>query len=357
MKRTSAVVIALILLLAIPLATVEAAGNGNKGDLYITSEKVKGKVSEVVKVDFYLYPNLPEGRKLDSLSGSLKFDPEFITFGSINQVDEEKNLSSLMKGRASAFVYNIVREGELKFVFADPYGVEEEGFWFQAEFRIEKEGATGFIFNGIEYTAIDDSYSTIRFMIDPVSVGGIFTEGNDVPDDGAAEETFAPLTPAMETPAPATPTPKPSAGGHVVPVVSAIPTYSPKPTENDNVTEPPATPTPTEQPAETETPDPTDTPAPVPEPSPDPVIVSATEEPQQTAEITAFPIEGSEEKGPDRTAAPELYDEASVNPTERKAEEFDLWLIVGLAAAMVAILGLGMIAIILLVKRRRTDGK
>ena len=58
------------------------------------------------------------------------------------------------------------------------------------------------------------------------------TEGQEEPTNGPVEETFAPLTPAVNTPAPVTPTPKPSHQSQPVPVTSSLPTYSAKPTPN-----------------------------------------------------------------------------------------------------------------------------
>ena len=72
MKRFFAALIALLVLLAIPTVASAAA---EEGEMLISSEKVTGEVGSVVKVDFYLYPNLPDGRKLDSLSGTMKYDP------------------------------------------------------------------------------------------------------------------------------------------------------------------------------------------------------------------------------------------------------------------------------------------
>lgn len=94
MRKTLAYLLILVLLLALPLSLTHA--EEERGELLITSEPVEGQVGEIVKVNFYLYPNLPEGLKLDSLSCSIKFDPEILTFGTINQVDETANLTSLM---------------------------------------------------------------------------------------------------------------------------------------------------------------------------------------------------------------------------------------------------------------------
>ena len=193
MKRFFAVFVTLILLFSMTLGITSAA---ETGEMLIASEKVTGTVGAVVEVEFYLYPNLPDERKLDSLSGMLKFDPEFLTFGTINLTDEEKNLSSLMNGKASNFQFHEKEPGEIRFAFSDAYGVDAEGFWFQAEFRIEKEGATEFIFNGISYAGLktiknedgSTTYNTISYTIEPVSRGGIYTEGEAMPTDSAPSD-------------------------------------------------------------------------------------------------------------------------------------------------------------------------
>lgn len=378
MKRSLAVVIALLLILAIPLAITNAAGDAQKGDLLITQEpeKVQGAVGEIVKVDFFLYPNLPDGLKLDTFQCTMKYDQEFLTLGAINQVDDEKKLTSFMKSKGPLLQCNIEQEkGLLLLGFLDMYGVEEEGFWFQAEFRIEKEGATDFVFNGFEYTGIpgDGDYKAVRFVIDPVSVGGVYTEGHEVPTD-QPEETYAPLTPAVDTPAPPTDTPKPSGGGQSVPIVSKLPTYSPKPTPSGIVTPPPpvtsipmVTP---EQKNTTSVPQQnTDTPAPAAQTTPDPEPAPTTEVPVQTAETTPFPIGDnvtteatSEPTAPvvPETAKPVEEPAAEQTPektAEEKTDMFDIWLIVGIVAGMVAVLGLGAVAIALLMKRRKMNDR
>ena len=320
MKRLFAVLIALALTLSIPLLSGAAAGSAEKGELLITQEPEKkaGAVGEIVTVNFYLYPNLPEGRKLDSLSGTMTFDPEFVTLGAVNQTDEEQNLTSLMKGKASMFQYNVEDGGVMRFTFIDAYGVDKEGFWFQAEFRIEKEGATDFVFNGISYTGLDSSYQTVSLYIDPVHIGGIYTEGQEIPDPDGAEETFAPLTPAIETQAPVTPTPRPSSSAQPVPIASSLPTYSAKPTASGIVTpQPPVTSIPMTTPApgseapETSVPK-DETPAPAE--TPETVQPVDTAEPVKEAEASAIPIEdpGDEEPTP---GVPVIAEETTA-PTE-----------------------------------------
>lgn len=379
MKRFTAILIALALILTLPLAISQAAGKSEKGDLIIASLTTTGEVGEIVKVNFELYANLPEDRKLDSLSGSMKYDPEFLTLGSINLIDEEQNLKSFMTG-SGLFEKNTKVRGEFQFVFINPYGTSEQGFWFQAEFRVEKEGATAFVFNGITYTGMDSAYKTVTYTIDPVSVGGVYTEGYEVPAD-QPEETFEPLVPVIDTPAPPTDTPRPSGGGHDVPVTSSLPVYSAKPTQSGIVTpQPPVTsmpmstpeqkeetPVPSQEP-ETPTPEP-ETPAPVNEPTVEPTAVPTTEDPGPIAEATPFAI-GENDDPAGATDAPPVAVEPTVTnepaqPSQNtdpeksteKEDNNDLWLIIGIAAGMVAVLGLGVIAIVLLMKRRKMNDR
>ena len=328
MKRFLAAFIAIVFVFSLSIRSTRAA---ETGEMLITSDKVCGEVGNILKVNFYLYANLPDERKLDSLSGSLKYDPEFLTFGTINQEDKDENLSSFMKGKASSFQSNLVEPGLIKFAYIDGYGVEASGFWFQAEFRIEKEGATDFVFNGITYTGLktvqkedgSTGYETVTFRIDPMSVGGIYTEGEVVPTDGADQETFEPLQPAVQTPEPATPTPKPENPGQTVPITTLLPTYSAQPsTPSGLVTPSPAVTsipmkTPQPQPSvttvpptqQTETTAPTqqtETPAPTPELTSVPEATpELTQEPSASAEITT--AEPSETPEPENTPTQEPY--------------------------------------------------
>ena len=364
MKRLLSAMIALVLLLAIPIASVEAAGDAELGEMLISSEKQSVAVGDVVKVNFELYPNLPDGRKLDSLSGSMKFDTDFLSFGTINQVDEQNNLTSLIKGKASSFQYKFdEKTGTIRFAFIDAYGVDAEGFWFQAEFRVEKEGSTDFVFNGISYTGVDNQYQTVSFRLDPVSVGGLYTEGESVPTDGAAEETFAPLTPAVNTPVPVTPTPKPSNSGQSVPVTSTLPTYSAKPSDSTTVVTPaaavtsmpvitPGTASGTAKATESASAVQTDTPAPA---VPDATSSSGTDPQAEVPDATDSPS-GIVDIEPTETAAPTtpdkpIQDSADDNP----AQQTNMLLVIGVIIGIVAVIGLGALAIILVLKRRNME--
>lgn len=314
MKRVFAITLAAFLLLfMLPLRTT---GAEERGELMITSETVSGAVRDVVKVNFYLYPNLPAERRLDSISGMLLYDSELLTFGSFNLTDEENNLDSLMNGKASLVNYNPAEPGVLRFAFVDAYGVEKDGFWFQAEFRIEKEGASAFVFNGFTYSCIDSENRSESFYIDPVSVGGVHTEGEAVPTGAAEQVTFAPLSPLIEE--------TPGSGGQPVPVTSELPVYSGNPQSTDAPTD---TPEPTEQP--TDTPEPTDAPTDTPEP---------TQQPTETPAPTGTPTE--------EPAAPE---------PQNAAFPMRMVLIAGIVAVL-ALLALAIVLILIRKKRMENDG-
>lgn len=364
MKRFLAVIIVLALLIALPIASNASAETTAKlGELLITQEpeKIQGAVGDLVKVNFYLYPNLADGRKLDSLSGSMKYDPDVVKLGAVNQVDEENNLKSFMKGKASMFQYNIEDSGVLRFTFIDAYGVETDGFWFQAEFRIEKDGATDFVFNGILYSGVDNAFKAESYYINPISVGGIYTEGQEEPTNGPVEETFAPLTPAINTPAPATSTPKPSHQSQPVPVTSSLPTYSAKPTASGIVTpKPPVTSMPMTTSAGGTGTDATASPdaaaqtgETTPGTAPDPLAEATAEAPIETevpAADTPAPVQTVEETEP--TAAPAQEDKTNTGAEE---EQMNLPLVIGVIVGIVAVIGLGILAIVLILKRRKLN--
>ncbi|MBQ3934633.1 MAG: hypothetical protein II715_02350 [Clostridia bacterium] len=362
MKRFLAVIIVLAMMLALPIVpNASAETTAQLGELLITSEKMTGAVGDVVKVNFYLYANLPDGRKFDSLDGTMRYDPEIVTLGAINQIDEENNLTSFMKGKASMFQPNIEESGVLKLAFIDAYGVEANGFWFQAEFRIEKEGTTDFVFNGIKYSGIDEAFKAESYYIDPVSVGGIYTEGQEEPTNGPVEETFAPLTPAVHTPAPVTSTPRPSHHSDPVPVTSSLPTYSARPTADGIMTpQPPVTSMPMTTNAggagtdATASPDAaTQTGEATPEASLDPVAEATPEttgETEAPAADTPAPVQTVEETEP--TAAPDQTDKSNTGAEE---EQMNLPLVIGVIVGIVAVIGLGILAIVLILKRRKMD--
>ena len=349
MKRLLVVLIALTLL-ALPMLTSHAA---ETGELLITSEKVSGEVGKIVKVNFYLYPNLPEGQKLGSLQGFMKYDSDFVTLGAINQTDTEANLSSWMKGRASKFEYN-PEPGLLRFAFFDGYGIEEGGFWFQAEFRIEKEGATDFVFNGIAYSGIDETYATVLYSIAPVSCGGIYTEGQTVPTMDP-HVTFAPLNPEMPTPTAASASPTSSGSAEATetakttPTATAKATATAKPSNGNSGTA-------TAKPSATPTPKPTATPAaekqsnaPT-EQAPSTDITSvASDTPEPTTEaLSSAPVKASEPpKQPEQSP--------SVTEVGETEQQSNLLLLTGMTIGLVALIGLGAILTILILKRRKKE--
>lgn len=362
MKRLVAVIVALLLICAMPIFPVTtAAAEAKLGELLITSEKVTGAVGDVVKVNFYLYANLPENRKLDTLTASMRYDPDVVKLGAVNQTDEENNLTSFMKGKASMFTPNIEENGVLKFVFIDGYGVEANGFWFQAEFRIESEGSTDFVFNSLSYTGIDSSLKTETYYIEPVSVGGIFTEGQEKPENGPVEETFAPLTPAVDTPKPVTPTPKPSNSSKPVPVTTKLPTYSAKPAPSGIVTPGPAvtsipvskdsdgtnaaTQAPETNQQNTET---------TPEAGTDPVAeipgAETTEAPAAVIETTPAP--NREAEGTEQILTSQ---QGGSTDTVEGEEGMNLPLVIGVIAGLVVVVALGVVAIVLVLKRRNAS--
>ena len=364
MKKTLACLLILALLLSLTLSLTYA--EDRLGELLITSDPVEGNVGDIVKVNFYLYPNLPEGLKLESITCVIKFDPEVLKFGTINQFDDKENKESLMKGKASLFQFNEPTPGELKLTFADGFGVDAEGFWFQAEFRIEKEGATDFVFNGFLYSGIDESYKSTSFYIDPASIGGVYTPGQALPTDGASTETFAPLSPAIESKEPATATPKASTPPPTVPITSTLPTFSALPTSSSGgiVTTPPrvtATPAPS---ASTETaapasgmPDETEGPVAEATPSPDGTEPAPDTEQPENTEIpsdSAEPIPVDEGTPEPLTPTPQNDPSNEQNDPSDGNDDGKLspFAIAGIIGGIVAVIGLGVLAIVLILKKR-----
>lgn len=230
-----------ILILALAVLLLPATGvAATEGEMLLTSEPVEGAVGDIVKVEFYCYPNLPEGELLDSLEFSLSYDPEMLTFGSFNMRDEEKNLASMMYGKsAQPPMWNLKEPGLIVLAWAELFGTDQQGFLFQLEFRIEKEGASDFLFNSVRYHTINgESYASVAsYYINPVHIGGVKTAGEEIPEEPETAETYAPLEPAMETPAPQpTDTPKPSNGGQTVPKTSSLPEPTNIPTKNPEAT-------------------------------------------------------------------------------------------------------------------------
>ena len=349
MKRLLAFMIAAVLLL-LPIASSRAVETGR---LSISSEKVGGYVGELVTVQFYLDPNLPDDKKLGSLSGSIKYDSSFVTFGAIDLSGESADRESWMNGNASKFVYNN-DPGFIRFAFMDAYGVEKGGFWFEATFRIEKEGATAFVFNGIEYTGIDSSYSAVSYYLEPFSVGGIYTEGRSVPTDAAADETFAPLYPGM--PIPPVPTPSESskpADPSPTPTASAVSTTaasaSSKPSGGNGTGNQSSNVSPSGVPETTpgESINPEQTSVTVVDRSPEPSGIAANE-----TDHSAIPKEtdGSGEGSVSNSNEP-----SAGRPIENQSSKPNVLIFTGAMIGAFALIGLGVLLLILILKRRKKD--
>lgn len=330
MKRFLAILFAIVILSAIPIASGAAAGNSRLGELYITSDKVSGEVGDLVKVNFYVYPNLPEGRKLDTFIGYIKYDPEILKYGAYNLVDKEENLTSFMQmgeRPVYSFVPNYDEPGYFRFVYISVYGAEAEGFWLQLVFRIEKEGATDFVFNGISYTGFDSEMKTESYYIEPVSVGGVYTEGQTVPSEGTGEETYAPLTPGIETPVTAS-TPKASDGGKTTPAATASPAETPTETPSQEASVEPTAPA-----KETAT-------------ASDPPAASPGE------------AQASGETGNNAIAEPtaDLPEEpAALTAVTGHSSRSNMLLVAGVIVGIIAVIGLGALAILLILKGCRLD--
>ena len=199
MKRFLACLLAAVMVLALIPAKSFADKEDTKGELLIVAdpETVYGAVDDLVKVNFYLYPNLPDDRLLDTIEGRILYDPDKLTFGAINTKDDELNLKSFLEVGSTMPITYSPEPGEIRFVYIDAYGWKTEGFWIQIVFRINKEGASAIVFNGVRYTGLDKStLSSVSFYLDPVQVGGVATEGETVPTeerDRKAEHRLAAL--------------------------------------------------------------------------------------------------------------------------------------------------------------------
>ena len=373
MKRTLAcLLIVLMLLLLVP--TVSYAVDAGEMEIVTDPETIEGEVGEVVKVNFYLYPNLPENLILNSVQGVLLYDADMLKFGAIVTKDEEQNLRSFIEdGKSTMPAINTTKAGEIRFAWIDVYGWKGQGFWFQIEFRIEQEGASAFVLNSMRYSALDkDTNKSNAFYIEPKQAGAITTGGEEpVPSDAAADMTYEPLAPEIDdtpkqTP---TPTPKPQNSGQTVPVTSTLPTLSNAPTATPKtqgqttiVTPQPAV---TSMPITTYAPiEATKAPADVtqPEKSDDPTAVepqdNETPESGATEVISdpvaeATPVSGQTETVGEATQAPAAPE--TVNP-QPEAQPNKLALTIAVLAGIVVVILLAVLAIVLiLVRKKRLD--
>ena len=335
MKRSLAVLLALALLFALPIAASEAAANG---EMLITSEKVTGKVNDVVTVDFYLYPNLPDGQKLESLSCTLKYDPELLTLGSISYIIPEENLTTCLKGNCPIYRDYEDKEnnkGVVLFAFADAFGVEQGGFWFRAEFRIEKEGSSSFQFLGIEYSGLDGENHSVPYTLsDQKSVGGVSTP-----------------TPTT-TPTPTNkPTTKPTSGNTTpTPAATATPTAATNATpssQSTNTTAPSDTPAPQTTAVPTATSDNGSGSNETGSAAPTDALVIVVQE-------TATPGSGEgQENVPKPDETPDS--DATKLQTEEPSSILDILVIAGIILGIVALAALCFILFVLFKKRRKED--
>ena len=376
MKRMLAVLLAALLICAL---IPSAAYAMDEGELEIVTdpETITGEVGQVVKVNFYLYPNLPEDRVLNSIQGVLLYDADMLTYGAIITKDVDENLKSFMEdGKSTMPAVNTSEPGEIRFAYIDVYGWTGQGFWIQVEFRIEKEGACAFVFNSIRYSGLNqETKKSTSFYIEPIQAGAITTGGDEpVPSDAAAEMTYEPLAPEIGdavTPSPS-PTPKPRDDGHTVPVTSSLPqpstettpvpqsegtpvlvTPAPAVTSMPVKTNPPKTET--HAPASTEqaieaanTPETNDTPTDQPDAEQtagnDPVAEAPTD-PAKT-------VEGNMTDPSTPTQAPQSGKE----PQPETAQPSNLALTIAVIAGIVVVILLAVLAIVLiLVRKKRMD--
>ena len=328
MKRSLAVLMTLLLLLSLPIAASEAATNG---EMLITSEKVIGKVNDIVTVDFYLYPNLPDGQKLESLSCTLKYDPELLTLGAVSYIIPEENLTTCLKGNCPIYREYEDKDnnkGVVLFAFADAYGVEQGGFWFRAEFRIEKEGSSAFQISGIVYSGLDGENHSVPYTLSDQTVGGISTP---VPTN--------------------TPTPKPTSPGK---------TPTPKPTSGSTTPTPAETEKPTIQPTNTIAP--SNTPAPQTTAAPTATSgngggisetgsAAPSNVPVIVVEETPTPDSGENVSKNDATPEPD----AAKLQEEEPSSILDILVIAGIILGIVALAALCFILFVLFKKRRKED--
>ena len=230
MKRTIACLLIILLLVMLAPSVTEALDVGEL-EIVTEPETIVGEVDQVISVNFYLYPNLPQNLLLNSIQGVLQYDADMLAFGAIILKDEEHNLISFMEsGKNSTMpAVNTNTPGEIRFAYIDVYGWKDQGFWLQIEFRIKQTGASALVFNSVRYSGYDpDAVKSTSFYINPIQAGAIMTEGETAPTDAAASMTYEPLVPEVEvTPTPGpTPTPKLPDSGKTVPKTTDLPVPS-----------------------------------------------------------------------------------------------------------------------------------
>ena len=373
MKRTIACLLTVLMLVMLVPSVAYALDTGEM--LIVTDpETVVGEVGEIIRVNFFLYPNLPENMLLNSIQGVLLYDPEMLTFGAIITKDEEQNIRSFIEdGKSTMRAVNTSTPGEIRFAYIDVYGWKGQGFWMQIEFRVEKEGASAFLVNSIRYNGLDqDTMKSTAYYIEPTQVGAVSTgEEETVPTDAAADMTYEPLAPEIDdtpkqTP---TPTPKPQNSGQTVPVTSALPTIENAitPTPKTGSTPELVTPQPavtsmpmttiapgqvTQAPADAKQPDEPGAVDPVAEaPESNPTKT----EPEQSG--TTDPAAESQQGGESATdVTSQSGTPGSTTPASETAQPSNLALTIAVIAGIVMVVALAAVAIVLiLVRKKRMD--
>lgn len=357
--------LAWLIILALILTFIPAVSNAaDEGEMLITSDPIQGTVGEIVKVDFYCYPNVPEGEYLESLQFTFTYDPELLTLGSLNLKDDDNNLKSmLILGKGAQWpMWNVKEPGLLILAWSEPFGTEEQGFLMQLEFRVEKEGTCAFLFNSVQYSTITIEGTTYSrggsYFINPVQTGGIYTEGNVLPEEPDPDTTFVPIAPVVETPEPKpTDTPRPSNGGHTVPQTSTLPLPTNLQTARPTgiVTLPPAvTPAPISTPSGTQN-APASSAAQTDQPSGN--TTDAPLDPNATVEATAVPEPVAEATSePDNSKI--VQPTASPDQTNPEGEPNQA-LVIAIIAGIVVVILLAVLAIILVLvhnKKQRSRG-
>lgn len=287
---------AVLLLLLIPKAGfAQSADPETAVDITSDPATTEGEVGSLVAVDIYLHTTLPENLLLCSIEGVLQYDADLLSFGAVFEADEEKELRSFLKdGKATIPVYNSSDPGKLRFVVADAYGWETDGFWLMLEFRVDREGATDFVFSDLTYLCVDHETGEVyKYTAEPIKAGSLVTPN------------AASVTPTAE----ATDTPKPTEEASVTPTETVTPT----------VTEPPQ---PTEEPTEPPTEAPTEAP---------------TEEAETRAETTAEPP---------ASVTPQPLEEEDKSPST-------FILTIAVLTGIVIVLLLGTLAVVLILVRRK----
>ena len=352
MKRTIALLMG-VLLLAVLVPSVAYATDEGEMEIVTEPETIHCAVGDIVKVNFYLYPNLPENILMNSVQGKLIYDPEMLTFGAINTKDEDENLRSFLEdGKSTMRAENYMTPGEILFGYIDVYGWKGQGFWIQVEFRVEQEGACIFLFNGILYSGIDqETNKSISYYIEPKQAGAITTGDDPVPTDAEVNVTYEPLAPEISTTPTPSPTQRPQNSGQTVPQTSSVPLPSgvTLPTSNPNPTGPLTMP-----PVVTPTPSPTRIPSSA---TKVPVGTAAAELPEESPQASAQQGESMDpvSEGTAKPQEPTGLTAAPAPETSKTTQEqpSNLVMTVVIIAGIALVVLLALLAIVLILMRKR----